>query len=120
MENRNDVIEALIDALDDASEAVRRSATEALGKIGLEALPKLIAAITYDGGYNIHRFIGAARALAEIGPDGREAIPALIRGLRFVPAQQEFLEAGAQIREVAARALGEICSDTTTTRSKAS
>lgn len=120
MTSREEVIAALVDTLDDASEDVRRTATEALGKIGAEAIPELITAIRYEEGYNLHKFIGGARALAEIGPDASEAIPHLVRGLKFIPAQKEYLEEAAALRESAALALGEICSDTTTTRAKAS
>lgn len=120
MEDRTDVIDGLIDTLNDASEPVRRAASEALGKLGAEAIPALVRAVRYDEGYDIHRFIGAAQALAEIGPDASPAVPSLLRGLRFVPAQSEFTEEAAELRRSAAVALGEICSDTTTTRAKAS
>ncbi len=120
MGTRSDVISALIESLDDQDEKVRFAASEALGKLGDEAVPELCRAIEYDEGYSIPAFVGAARALAEIGPDASPAIPSLLRGLRFIPAQKDFAEQAAALRESAAHALGEICSDTTTTRSKAS
>jgi HEAT repeat protein len=120
MEIRAEVIDGLVEALNDKSELVREAATEALGKLGEEAVPKLIEAVRYDDGYDIYRFVGAARALASIGPDARSAVPPLLRGLRFFPAQKEFSEEASKMRRAAAHALGEICSDTTTTRRKAS
>lgn len=120
MDTKTDIIAALIETLDDQDEKVRLSAATALGKIGYEAVPELCHAVEYDDGYNVHRFIGAARALAEIGPDASPAVPSLLRGLRFIPAKSDFVEEGAALRESAAYALGEICSDTSTTRSKAS
>jgi hypothetical protein len=85
--------QVLIQALEDESVWVRRSAAYALGEIGPEdgVIPALIQAL-----WDEERLVSgaASRALGDIGP---EAVPALIQALG---------DEDGRVREVAARALG--------------
>ncbi len=86
---------------DSADEEERRSAAEALGKIGpsaRNAVPALIEALENDA--DSKGAWTAANALAKIGPDAEAAVPALIRAL-----QRDEDESGAW---AAAHALTEI------------
>ena len=66
------------------------------GKVGTEAVPALIAALT-DAYVDVRRL--AADALGNIGPAAAEAVPALIAALT---------EADVDVRRLAADALGNI------------
>ena len=71
----------LLDRLDDDSEWVRRNATEALGNIASpEAVPRLAHLLTQDTCHFVRH--NAALSLAKIGPESRNAIPALERALQ--------------------------------------
>jgi len=66
--------ETLVAALQDVAPEVQEAAADALGSIGARAVPYLVAALAVDDADCI---AGAARALAKMGPIGREALPAL-------------------------------------------
>ena len=88
-------VPALIQALGDDSNAVRRAAAEALGKLGdPQAIPALIKALG-DYWYDVRR--AAAEALGKLGDP--QAIPALIQAL----GDDEF-----RVRRAAAEALVKI------------
>ena len=89
-------IPALIAALGDADEGVRRNSATALGQIGSAAVPALIAALrsAHEG---VRR--ASATALGQIGPAAVEAIPALIAALGDVDEA---------VRRASATALGQI------------
>jgi HEAT repeat protein len=66
--------ETLVQLLQDVSADVQAAAADALGSIGAKAVPYLVAALAVDDADSI---AGAARALARMGPAGRDALPAL-------------------------------------------
>jgi HEAT repeat protein len=68
-------------ALDDEDPGVGRAAANAMASIGKLAIPVLIEALT-NRSQRARK--NAAFALRLIGPDAREAIPALLVGLRVV------------------------------------
>ncbi len=84
-------IPALVGALKDENERVRRAAAVALGRIGAPAVPALIGALK-DADREVRR--AAAEALGRIGD--REAVPALIGALK---------DADWEVRGAAAEAL---------------
>lgn len=75
---------------------VRQTATDSLARIGLPALPALIAALKDPQADVRDR---AAQALARMGPPAQEAVPALVAALN---------DTDWRVRRSAARALGQI------------
>jgi len=71
-------VQRLIAALGDADKRVRESAAEALGEIGLAAVPALITAL---GDAEVNVRASAAKALEWSGPAAAEAVLALITAL---------------------------------------
>lgn len=75
------VVHALIKALDDQNVDVRKSAAEALGKIGRDAkdaVPALIKALDEE---NVGVRLSVVEALGNIGRDAKDAVPPLINTL---------------------------------------
>lgn len=70
---------ALVAALEDDDDELRRAAIDALGQIGEGAVPALIEALRHSNA-NVRR--GAAQSLESIGPDAQEAMKALDESLR--------------------------------------
>jgi HEAT repeat protein len=101
-----EAVPALIDALTDAVAGVRLAAAHALCAIGLDAVPRLIAALRevkaprwVKGGATAETRRAAAQVLREIGPQAAEAVPALISALG---------DTDAGVREAATDALSAI------------
>ncbi len=79
----NDVVPALIAALEDPDNYLRKTAAEALGEIGpaaKDAVPSLIAALK-DPNVKVRREV--VWALGKIGPSAKAAIPSLFAMLKY-------------------------------------
>jgi len=77
------VIPILIAVLGDDDPGIGLAASEALARIGPEAIPALIEALKHDTlAQSAAIREGAAEALGLIGPEAREAVPALIQSLQ--------------------------------------
>jgi HEAT repeat protein len=83
-QEKSDNIDGLIRQLQSQDEIVRRSAARALGKIGPEAVPRLIVMLKHQEAF-VRR--SAADALGQIGPEAKEAVPALIVALKDQEAE---------------------------------
>jgi len=96
-------IPALIEALKDEEEWVRSSAAEALGKMrDKSVIPVLIEALKNEDDSDEEVISEAAKALGKIGPEAKDAVPALINVLNY--------EYG-NVKQYAAEALGNIGSE---------
>jgi HEAT repeat protein len=77
-----EAVPPLIEALTDPDAEVRLQATRALARMGLVGRDAVPALITALSDENKLVRQGAARALGQMGPAAREAIPALIQALK--------------------------------------
>jgi len=68
------VLPLLAKVLDDADPSVVMPALQSLAEVGADAMPTLIEALSYPGG----RY-WACLVLAEMGPKGKAAVPALVK-----------------------------------------
>jgi HEAT repeat protein len=68
-------VRPLIQAIKDKDSEIRSTATDALGKIGKEAVPVLVEALQGDINSNVR--LACCQALGEIGPEAKDAIPVL-------------------------------------------
>ncbi len=91
-----EAVPALIQALKDGDEYVRRSVARAFSQIGSKAVPALIQALK-DGDSDVRQ--NAAWALGQIGPEAKAAVLALIQALK---------DGDSDVRLNAAEALGRI------------
>lgn len=77
--NEEELIAALVAALDDQDYEVRKNIASALGNLGEVAVPRLINAL---GHAKKERRMGAAMALGQVRPQASAAIPALLKLLK--------------------------------------
>jgi hypothetical protein len=91
-----DVIAALISALGDSCEGVRNASANALGYIGLPALPALVGAIKHEDEWVRAK---SAYTIGRMGLKAKEAVPVLVNALR---------DKSRRVRSKSARALNRI------------
>jgi HEAT repeat protein len=75
-----EALPTLIDSLRDPDKTVQQAALVAMGKMGPSAVPPLTQTLQQNTWWRARWY--AAQGLAQIGPEARSAIPALVRALK--------------------------------------